>query len=342
MEILAERGDDLLGDDGDVLAPADVGNQHHEFVATEARDDIRIAEAGQQAARDLDQQMVTDLVAVGVVDWLETVEVDEHHGKARVGAARAPDAALREVGKQHAVWQAGELVVRGQHVGGVAFGLDLLEQRGVAVLDREQMVLEPLMAQQGTDERQQQGEGQRAERDKERDARAVAVALVADHVADRAADMYAERCIAEITKCVDARTSAFAGWCAGARRGLGLAGVVAEASQNLAAAVGERDLAAVAELAAVERIQRTGEVDNGDDAVAPVRAGGLGAEEQRLLPATVGRAVIAANERGLWPLQTFDDGGLGVAADVARGVGQPGLRRDGRSENQRSCVIELP
>jgi hypothetical protein len=51
--------------------------EHHELVAAKAREDVSATQGSLQPSTDLDQQVVADLVAVKVVDFLETVEIAE-------------------------------------------------------------------------------------------------------------------------------------------------------------------------------------------------------------------------------------------------------------------------
>ena len=52
-----------------------------EFVAAPARDQIAGADDGAEPGCDLDQKLVAGAVAEAVVDLLEIVEVEEHHGE---------------------------------------------------------------------------------------------------------------------------------------------------------------------------------------------------------------------------------------------------------------------
>ena len=83
-----------FGDQTDRGLGAQVGQQHREFVAAEARRDagrlargaaIGLPHAHLQAARDVAQQLIARRVAHRVVDQLEAVEVEEQHRKS--GAA---------------------------------------------------------------------------------------------------------------------------------------------------------------------------------------------------------------------------------------------------------------
>lgn len=67
----------LFGHEGNRRAVVDAGQHDHELVATEPGDDIAVAHGFLQAVRHFDQQLVADMMAQGVVDHLETVEVDK-------------------------------------------------------------------------------------------------------------------------------------------------------------------------------------------------------------------------------------------------------------------------
>ena len=54
-----------------------LGQRDGEFVAAEARHGVAVAHMALQAPADLLEQQVAGLVAAGVVDFLEVVEVDE-------------------------------------------------------------------------------------------------------------------------------------------------------------------------------------------------------------------------------------------------------------------------
>jgi hypothetical protein len=88
-----------------------VGEHEHEFVAADPRDrGVGVREGG-QAAPDLLQGLVAGLVAVGVVDFLEVVEVDEQRADHAVARQRL----IERAQAAEAVVQAGQAVV-GRHV----------------------------------------------------------------------------------------------------------------------------------------------------------------------------------------------------------------------------------
>jgi hypothetical protein len=149
VEGLGQRFDDAGGEAGGIrrllVGAGQVGQHHREFVAAQARHHVVVARAGFQARRGLHQQLVADAVAEHVVDVLEAVQVDEHHGRAvpvaagpgdRVFQAAAQLAAVRQVGQRVVLGQVGQAVARllaldrgGQDVG------DPAQEHGVVVVE---------------------------------------------------------------------------------------------------------------------------------------------------------------------------------------------------------------
>ena len=89
---LVERGEDLFADGlglgrGVLSLVAQACQHHHEFVAAQPGHGIARAHAGGQALGDLLQQQVADVVAQGVVERLEIVQIDEQQ-RAVAAAAR--------------------------------------------------------------------------------------------------------------------------------------------------------------------------------------------------------------------------------------------------------------
>ncbi len=84
-----------------------------ELVAAEAGGGVPGADGLVEAAGGVDEEFVTGLVADGVVDRLEAVQVDEEDGGAAVAAAAAGQGLADAAGEQGAVGQVGERVVLG-------------------------------------------------------------------------------------------------------------------------------------------------------------------------------------------------------------------------------------
>ncbi len=91
---------------------AQAGQQHRELVAAEPRDGVDLAQRRPQARTGLAQQLVAVVVAEGVVDVLEPVEVDEQQPRRRPRAPVRPQRLREAVGQQRAVRQAGQPVVQ--------------------------------------------------------------------------------------------------------------------------------------------------------------------------------------------------------------------------------------
>ncbi len=98
---------------GGLVAGAVAHDEGGELVAAEAGGGVPGPDGLLEAAGGLDEQLVTGLVADGVVDGLEAVEVDEEHGGAGVARAAAGEGLADPGGEQGPVGQVGERVVLG-------------------------------------------------------------------------------------------------------------------------------------------------------------------------------------------------------------------------------------
>lgn len=111
MERRADGRQDALGHAARARAVERL--QHDdEFVAAQAGHGVGLAGAGLQAGGHLAQELVAELVAQRVVDVLEAVQVEEHHGHARAVAPRQRQRVLQPVFQRAAVQQAGQRIVR--------------------------------------------------------------------------------------------------------------------------------------------------------------------------------------------------------------------------------------
>ena len=86
--------------------------QHHKLVAAKSGHTVALAHTQQQPLADLLQQQVAHIVAQGVVDLLETVNVQEHQRAVVVGARRGQPRLVEPVHQQTPVGQPGEGVVQ--------------------------------------------------------------------------------------------------------------------------------------------------------------------------------------------------------------------------------------
>ena len=125
-ELQAHAGDvEVLGDgapdggrDGDAGGRRlDRAQEDRELVAAEARDGVVLAQQAREALADLAQHLVAVVVAEGVVDLLEAIEVEQHHRDAGPGAPGARDRVLGARAEEDAVGQTGQRVVQGEALG---------------------------------------------------------------------------------------------------------------------------------------------------------------------------------------------------------------------------------
>ncbi len=111
---LGERGAQPFGELLDLEPAERAADQGGELVAAEPGDGVPAADGALEPAGGLDQQLVADLVAGGVVDRLEAVQVEEEHGDpgARlVLRASGCQGGPQPLGEQRPVGQVGERIV---------------------------------------------------------------------------------------------------------------------------------------------------------------------------------------------------------------------------------------
>ncbi len=90
------------------------GLHQRELVAAEARERVALADRRAQPLGDRAQEAVAAGVAEAVVDLLEVVEIEHHHGDPAALAARLAHRLAQAVEQQRAVGQAGQRVVMGE------------------------------------------------------------------------------------------------------------------------------------------------------------------------------------------------------------------------------------
>ena len=66
----------------DALCRLPTGAQHDELVAALTGQQVVLGQAGPDPRRRVDQQLVADGVAIGIIDQLEAVQIDEEHDSA--------------------------------------------------------------------------------------------------------------------------------------------------------------------------------------------------------------------------------------------------------------------
>ena len=91
----------------------DVREQDPELVAAEAGHGVGLAQHTVQAGADLPQEEIARVMAEGVVDLLEPVEVDQEEGGVVPVARARQDRLVRAVAEEAAVREGGERVVAG-------------------------------------------------------------------------------------------------------------------------------------------------------------------------------------------------------------------------------------
>ncbi len=109
-----ELGEELARHRLDRARLGEILEHGEELVAAQPRDEVARAQAGSQAARDLDQEAVAHGMAVRVVHLLEAVEVDEEGGEAAAPPARPLDRLVEGGREARAVGEAGERVAVGE------------------------------------------------------------------------------------------------------------------------------------------------------------------------------------------------------------------------------------
>ena len=87
---LVDALEDALGDRVDVFAGAGAAEDHDEFVAAEPHAEVRGAAGIAHALGGHDQHIVAGGMAERVVDLLEAVEIELHHGQPFARAAARP------------------------------------------------------------------------------------------------------------------------------------------------------------------------------------------------------------------------------------------------------------
>ena len=90
-----------------------VGNDQHEFVTADARDE-RVIGRRLQAAGGLAQKAVAYQMAIDVVGFFEVVEVEAHDGELLAGLCSLIQRLVEMLEERRAIWQSGQGVVVGK------------------------------------------------------------------------------------------------------------------------------------------------------------------------------------------------------------------------------------
>ena len=111
-EVLVEQSEDAPGHIQGLVRSPDAFEEDRELVAAETRRRVALPELPFEPIGDLDEQAVSEDVAVAVVDELEVVDVHEEHGDL-ASRSSTGQRVLHALLEQDAVRQSGESVVEG-------------------------------------------------------------------------------------------------------------------------------------------------------------------------------------------------------------------------------------
>ena len=89
-------------------------NHNNKFVTANPGDDVRFADRTADLAGDLTKQQITGMVAEGVVDGLEVIQIDEHQADFVVRAFCLGQGMFKMHCQGKAVGQAGQGIMLGQ------------------------------------------------------------------------------------------------------------------------------------------------------------------------------------------------------------------------------------
>ena len=103
--------DDAVRAERDLVVRLHVAEHDDEFVAAHADHDVAVAHAGAQPARHFLQQLVAGLVAAGVVDVLEAIEIEKHDAEHGIRRPRLVDGLRQERGQVMPIGQTRQLIV---------------------------------------------------------------------------------------------------------------------------------------------------------------------------------------------------------------------------------------
>ena len=125
------RRADPLGENGGHLRVR-LGHQHDELVAAVPEGVVGLPQIRPEDSRDLAQGVVAGLVAEGVVDPLEVVEIEHHEGHVPAMATEPLELAVENLLERPIVEQPGERVVVGKGPDFLPVGVIVEEQPDLA------------------------------------------------------------------------------------------------------------------------------------------------------------------------------------------------------------------
>jgi hypothetical protein len=114
-----------------------IDRKHHELVAADASDEVRLAKRLAQHIRDDFQRVITTRMAVGVVDALEVIEIAEEEDAGLAASPRDLELLAHVRVKAAAIEQPGEIVGQGQlaHHRLQPLALDRVAERALQEID---------------------------------------------------------------------------------------------------------------------------------------------------------------------------------------------------------------
>ncbi|MNF92479.1 hypothetical protein D3C84_751250 [compost metagenome] len=89
-------------------------HQQDKFVTADPRQGVLAAQILAQAQADFPQQQVAHVMAEGIIDWFETVQIDEHQCKTTALLLHLRHGLADAVGQQYPIRQTGQGVVQRQ------------------------------------------------------------------------------------------------------------------------------------------------------------------------------------------------------------------------------------
>ena len=157
-EGLAQQGLQLTGDPDHLLRVVHPSQDHGELVPSEPRDGVAGPQTTAQPLGHLAQDLVPGLVTLGIVDVLETVQIDQKQGRAPAAVGIGAEMVVETLVQQFPVGQPRQRVVEGT-VPDLALGLVTPRSGGHDVGERRQEVdlvlaegtLLPRTGRQGSD-----------------------------------------------------------------------------------------------------------------------------------------------------------------------------------------------
>ena len=113
----------LLRDDFRIVGRFDARKDDRELITAKARDRIHFAHRFFQSLAGGTDQLIARIMAEGIVDFLEPVQIDKHQRKLRLFAFAAGNFGRQAIRKHHPVGKVGQKIKIGLTVDGLRVGL---------------------------------------------------------------------------------------------------------------------------------------------------------------------------------------------------------------------------